>query len=143
MNLEMRIKLLETAYNGALVDSIYNYDKNGILDQVTEDKKQVQFLMGPKYVENFVMKKAEDVFLVLKEGFNCADWVIEEKEEGFEAVAKGCKLCGLAKEVKTKKPCDMYCLNPMAGMIKAIDAKLTFNVKETLWHGQVCKIEVK
>lgn len=142
MNTEMRLKILENAYIGALVDSIYNYSKQGVLDKVTQDKKKVQMLMGKNHADQFGITKPEDVFTVLSKIFNCTSWEIEHEDNGFEAKAKSCKLCAFAKKVGTESPCDIYCLNPMEGMIKGINDKLNFKTSETLWNGKECKVQV-
>ncbi|WP_432409408.1 L-2-amino-thiazoline-4-carboxylic acid hydrolase [Wukongibacter sp. M2B1] len=142
MNLETRLKVLENAYIHALVDSTYNFSKQGVLDKVIEDKKKAQMIMGKKQAEQFGMTKPEDVFTVLSKVFNCTSWKIKQIDNGFQAKSNGCKLCAYAKKLGSESPCYIYCLNPMVGMIKGIDPKLNFEVKETLWDGEECKINV-
>ncbi len=142
MKSEMRLKILENAYVSVLVDSIYNFSKHEVLDKVTEDKRKVQMLMGKKQVEQFGITKPEDVFVVLSKIFNCTSWEIEQTGNGFEAKAKGCKLCAYAKKLGSESPCDIYCLNPMEGMVKGINSQLNFEISETLWSGKECKVNV-
>ncbi|WP_432666669.1 L-2-amino-thiazoline-4-carboxylic acid hydrolase [Wukongibacter baidiensis] len=142
MNSEMRLKILENVYVSVLVDSIYHFSRQGVLDKVTEDKRRMQILMGKKQVEQFRMTKAEDVFIVLSEVFNCASWEIEQTDKGFEAKAKTCRLCAYAKKLESESPCNIYCLNPMEGMIQGINPKLKFEVSETLWSGKKCRVNV-
>lgn len=142
MNTEMRLKILENAYTGALVDSVYYYGKLGILDKVTEYKKNIQMLTGKEQSERFGITKPEEVFKVLSEVFKCASWEIEHSDDGFEAKSITCKLCAFAKKIGCKSPCNIYCLNPMEGMIKGIDSKLNFETIETLWDGKECNVKV-
>lgn len=142
MNTEMRVKALENAYIGVLVDSLYNFSKHGVLDKVTEDKRTVQMLTGKKLAEQFGITKPEDVFIVLSKVFNCTSWEIRQSENGFEARAKGCKLCSYAKKIGSESPCNIYCLNPMEGMVKGIDSQLDFKTSETLWKGKECRVNV-
>lgn len=142
MNSEMRLKILENAYVSVLVDSIYNFSKQGVLDKVTEEKRKVQMLMGKKQVEKFGITKPEEVFIVLSKIFNCTSWEIEQDDNSFEAKAKGCKLCAYAKKLGCESPCNIYCLDPMEGMVKGIDPQLNFEVSETLWSGKECRVNV-
>lgn len=142
MNTQMRLKLLENAYIGILVDSVYNFSKLGVLDKLTEDKRKIQMLTGKKQAEQFGITKPEDVFIVLSKVFNCTSWEIEQRDEGFEAKATYCKLCAFAKKVGAGCPCNIYCLNPMEGMIKGINPQLNFETSETLWNGKKCVVKV-
>ncbi|SKC89452.1 L-2-amino-thiazoline-4-carboxylic acid hydrolase [Maledivibacter halophilus] len=142
MDMEMRIKILENAYIGSLVDAIYNFTKQGVLNKVTEEKRKIQMITGKKRAEQFGITKPEDVFKRLSDIFNCAFWELEYCNDGFEANSKSCKLCTYAKKMGTEAPCNMYCLHPMEGMIKGIDPKLKFKVSETLWEGEKCKVKV-
>jgi len=143
MDTEKRVQILELAYAGALVDSVRCLNNEGILEKVTEQKKKEQFALGKQQAERFGIQKPEEVFQKLSEIFNCASWEILNKEMGFTAVSKVCKLCALAKRMGTESPCRIYCLNPMEGMVKGIDPAKEFNVGETLWDGGKCSIEVK
>lgn len=142
MNTETRVKILENAYIGILVDSIYHYSKQGVLDNVIEDKKKIQMLMGKDQCVKFGITKPEDVFNVLSGAFNCAKWEFEHNDNGFEAKAKACKLCAFAKKVGIESPCYLYCLNPMEGMVKGLDATLDYEASETLWDGKECRVKV-
>lgn len=142
MNSELRLKILENAYIGALVDSVYNYGKNGVLDEITKDKKKMQMLIGKKQAEQFGITNPEDVFKTLSQVFNCTPWEIEEDDKGFEAKATSCKLCAFAKKMGAESPCDIYCLNPMEGMIKGVNTDLEYEVLETLWNGNKCLVKV-
>lgn len=142
MNSEIRAQILENAYVGVMVDALYNFQKHGVLEKVTEDKKKLQMLMGKKQAEQFKITKSEDVFRVLGEVFNCANWEIQECKDGFIATAKACKLCAFSKKLGNVCPCDIYCLNPMDGMIRGIEENSKFEALETLWDGSQCRVKV-
>lgn len=142
MNLEARVQILENTYIHILVDSICNYSNQGVLDKVIEDKKNIQMLMGKQQAEQFGMTKPDDVFVVLSQFFNCTSWEITHMDNGFEAKARWCKLCAHAKKLGSESPCHMYCLNPMEGMVKGIDPKINFEVVDTLWDGDDCRVKV-
>ena len=143
MNLEQRVKVLETAYVGIQVDAVSFFGKEGILEKVTQEKKKEQLALGKLQAERFGIEKPEDVFMRLSEVFNCALWEIRKEMNGFIAESKACKLCAMGKKIGSPSPCRIYCLNPMEGMVKGINPKSTFEVKETLWDGQKCKIEIR
>lgn len=142
MDLEKRVHILEIAYAGLQVDAVKCFDREGILDKVTESKRNEQMRMGKLQAERFGIQTTQEVFLKLSELFECSMWSIQEKENGFVAESKACKLCAIAKKSGSASPCYMYCLNPMEGMVKGINQNSTYDVKETLWDGQKCKVEV-
>jgi len=47
------------------------------------------------------------------------------------------------KRTGAGSPCEIYCLNPLEGMIKGINPDSVFEVKETLWEGKECSVEVR
>jgi hypothetical protein len=116
--------------------------KEGILEKVTEQKKKEQLALGKLQCERFGIQEPEDVFIRLPEVFNCALWEIQKAKNGFIAESKACRLCTAGKKMGSASPCRIYCLNPMEGMVKGLSPKSTFEVKETLWEGQRCRIEV-
>lgn len=143
MDNEKRVKMLEVAYAGALADTVRILNNEGILDKVTEQKKKEQMALGRQQAERFGVQKPEEVFIRLSEIFNCASWEIKHDDNGFTAESKVCLLCALAKKMGTACPCNMYCLNPMEGMVKGIQPGSTYTVRETLWNGSKCSIEVR
>jgi hypothetical protein len=78
----------------------------------------------------------------LSELFGCANWAIKNEEESLTAEATGCMLCNIAKKMGAPCPCNIHCLDPMEGMIKGFDPDLNYDVKETLWSGQKCSVNV-
>jgi hypothetical protein len=142
MDLEKRVRILETAYAGIQADAVRCFANLGVLDKVTELKKKEQLAMGKAQAQRFGIEKAEDVFIQLSKVFNCAAWEIKKEEGGFTAESKACRLCAMAKQMGKASPCHIYCLNPMEGMVKGINNSSVFEVKETLWNGEKCSIKV-
>lgn len=143
MELEQKVKLLQIVYAGTLADSTLRMGKEGIIEKVTSEKREEQMLTGKLRAAQFGIGKPEEVFTKLAELFGCANWTVISDDEGFTAEAIGCMLCTIAKKIGAQRPCNIYCLDPMEGMVKGIDGDLTYNVVETLWSGQKCKIDVR
>ena len=142
MNVENRLNVLQNLYVGVLVDSVRRYTAAGILDKVTEEKRNEQMGQGGQIVKSLNIRKPEEVFTVLAEITNCAGW---EKAEGPEDVVmetEYCQLCALAKRLATGCPCYIYCLHPMEGMVKSLDSGSNFIVEETLWNGAKCRVRI-
>jgi|LAHS01.1.fsa_nt_gb predicted ArsR family transcriptional regulator len=142
MELEQKFKLLQAIYAGALADSVLRMGKEGILEKVTSEKREEQMITGKFRTTQFGIEKPEEAFLKLSELFGCANWAVENESGGLTAEATKCMLCAMAKKMGTQCPCNIYCLDPMEGMIRGINPNFTFNVIETLWSGQKCKVNV-
>jgi hypothetical protein len=142
MELEKKVKLLQIVYAGALADSTLRMGKEGILEKVAAEKREEQMLTGKLRASQFGIEKPEEVFTKLADLFACANWTIKNDEKGFTAEASGCMLCAMAKKMGAQSPCNIFCLDPMEGMIKGIDQGLAYEVLETLWSGQKCKVTV-
>ena len=143
MENEKKLQILQLTYAAVLADAVLRMGREGVLEKVTVKKKDEQMLRGKMNAEQFGITHPEDVFLVLSEIFNCTSWEIIPEPGGFSAEAKSCKLCGFAKKIGAQKPCNLYCLDPMEGMVKGLGDNLNFIAQETLWDGQKCKVEVK
>lgn len=143
MDLEKRVSVLEAAYAGIQADAVRCFDREGILEKVTEQKKKEQMAFGKQQAERFGVQRAADVFTRVSQIFNCAVWEIQKNGSGFAAESKACKLCAIAKKTGKASPCRIYCLNPMEGMVKGINESNTFDVKETLWDGEKCRVEIR
>lgn len=142
MELEKKVRMLQMAYAGILVDSLRWYTEEGILEKVTTVKRQGQLVTGKQRVEQFGIREPEQVFLQLSDFFNCASWEISKDRGRLLAETKTCMICSMAKKFTTGRPCNIYCLDSMEGMVKAIDPTLQFKVHMTLWDGDKCKVEV-
>lgn len=142
MDLEQKVKLLQTIYAGALADSVFRMGNEGIFEKVTSEKKEEQIKTGKYRAAQFGIEKPDEVFLKLSELFGCANWAVESDNEDFKAEATKCMLCAIAKKMGAQSPCNIFCLDPMEGMIKGIDPNYRFDVTETLWSGQKCEVNL-
>lgn len=142
MELEKKFKLLQMIYAGMLADAVNHFGKAGILEEVTAGKREIQLSTGKASAQSFGINMPEEVFTVLADIFGCADWKVTSGENGFEAEASRCMLCAMAKKMNAPSPCYIYCLNPMEGMVKGLNPKVQFQVGETLWDGESCRVAV-
>ena len=143
MKCDEKIQILQLTYAGVVADAVLQMGREGILEKVTQQKKKEQMLTGKMKAEQFGITQPEEVFQKLSEIFNCASWEIIPEPGGFSAEVKACKLCRFAKKIGAQKPCNLYCLDPMEGMVKGLGERSNFIVRETLWAGKKCKVEVK
>ena len=137
-----KVQLLQRVYAGVLADTVLQMEKEGVLAQVTARKKKEQMQTGKPAASQFGIARPEEVFTRLSEVFNCAVWQLDRVEKGFCAHTGACLLAVLAKKMGAPAPCEIYCLNPMEGMIKGLNPNARYEVRETLWNGQSCMIEV-
>lgn len=141
METEVKLKTLQALYAGVLADAVLRLGRAGILEDVTAQKRNEQLAAGKMQAQTLGITTPEQVFAVLPEISGCANWQTEQKEGGFVATASRCMLCAFAKKLGAQKPCAIYCLNPMEGMVKGF-GDVRFNVKSTLWEGEECRVEV-
>ena len=76
MEQTQQIKMLQMAYAGVLADAVTQYDKEGVLESVTERKRRQQMATGAMMAQQFGVSKPEEVFHKLVEVFGCANWQI-------------------------------------------------------------------
>jgi hypothetical protein len=143
MNSDQHIRLLQHAYASMLADAVLQMTVEGVLDRVTERKRQEQHEQGATKAAAFGITSPEEVFTALGAAFGCASWDITPRTDGFDAEAGSCLLCALAKQKGADSPCRIYCLDPMAGMVKGLDPGAEMKVHETLWNGSACRVEVR
>jgi L-2-amino-thiazoline-4-carboxylic acid hydrolase len=142
MDNDEKVRILQLAYAGALADAVLRMGRDGILPRVTEEKKREQMRTGKAKAAQFGISRPEEVFQKVSEIFDCARWEVTQMPSGFSAETRSCKLCAIAKNMGAPGPCDMYCLDPMEGMVKGLAPEMTFAVNETLWDGSKCRVEV-
>ncbi len=143
MDISKQVQLLQVVYAGALADSVLQFSKEGVLDQVTERKRQEQLATGKLRAAQFGIAQPSEVFLKLSEIFACADWKVTEKNgDSFTVQSASCKLCAIARKMGAPSPCRLYCLDPMEGMVKALKINAAYTVEDTLWDGEKCRIKV-
>jgi len=143
METERKIKTLQMFYSAALADAVFRMGNEGILQKVTDQKKSEQMLSGKARAQQLGIAKAEQVFEVLPEIFECADWKITPDANGFAAEARSCMLCGMAKKMGAQSPCNLYCLDAMEGLVKGVEPDAHYQVESTLWNAEQCRVSVK
>jgi hypothetical protein len=137
-----KVRVLQVAYAGALADAVLRMNRHGILSKVTEEKKREQMRTGKTKSAQFGITRPEEVFSRLTEIFGCATWEVTAEAGGFSAETKSCRLCAIAKSIGAPGPCDVYCLDPMEGMVKGLAPGVQFAVIETVWDGSKCRVEI-
>lgn len=142
MEINQHIQFLQTAYAGALADSVLQYSKEGVLASITDRKRQENMNLGKIRAFQFAINKPEEVFLKLGQMFGCANWNITSDTDGITAQTNGCKLCVIAKRIGAPSPCHLYCLDPMEGMVRGLKVNARYTVEETLWEGKSCRVRV-
>jgi hypothetical protein len=143
MNDQDTIRVLRGMYAGALADAASQMARAGVLEQVTARKREEQMASGAARARQMGLSDASQVPVVLSEIFRCADWKVDKTAAGFTAETRTCVLCGMAKKMGGARPCEIYCLHPMDGMIRGIDPSLAVTVTETLWDGTTCRMEAR
>jgi len=142
VNSEKKMITLQQAYTGVLADSVRQLGIEGVLERVTARKKQEQLKSGGIMAAQLGITEPSEVFSGLSDIFNCAKWEVISNKNGFTAEASACMLAAMAKRADAPCPCSIYCLNPMEGMIKALASNANYEVRETLWTGERCRVEV-
>jgi hypothetical protein len=142
MDTSKHIQVLQMAYAGALADAVLQMGREGVLDSVTARKREEQLSSGKMRAAQFGITRPEEAFLKLYEIFGCSNWKITPDANGFTAQTSTCMLCAMAKKLGAPSPCNLYCLNPMEGIVKAVKSGAEYRVEETLWDGTRCSVRV-
>lgn len=129
-------KTLQLFYAAALADAAYHYGKNGILDDVTAEKKELQERAASSQLMQLGIKTVPELYTVFSHLFGCVGWTVEETHGGWEASTASCLLCALAKKQGAPQPCKPFCINPFSAFAEALGHRL--EVAETLWEGNQC-----
>ena len=143
MDKDRKIQMLQMIYAGVLADNVLQLSREGALERVTERKRAEQLATGRMKAARFGMEKVEDVFEGLYEIFGCSPWEVQLREDGLTAETTSCMLCGFAKNMGAESPCRIHCLDPMEGIVKGLEPGAGFYVRETLWEGRKCRIDVE
>jgi hypothetical protein len=143
MDSTKQVQVLQMAYAGALADTVLQMGREGVLESITSRKYQEQLSSGKMRAAQFGITKPDEAFLKLYEIFGCSNWQITPDDNGFSAQASTCMLCAFAKKMGAPSPCNIYCLNPMEGVVKALKSDAVYEVEETLWDGTKCTIRVR
>jgi len=140
--MENNLKTLQLFYAGVLADSVYHFNKAGILNLVTEEKRKQQALTAASQIKQLGISSPRELFRDFSNIFGCIKWEYSEDEEAASASGKFCLLCALAKKMQTAKPCYIYCINPIREMLKAMEPSYSLSVNETLWESNQCVFKV-
>ncbi len=123
----------------------------GILERVTEQKRAERAAAGPAagatQAAQMGITSAEAAFTTPAELFGCADWTVAaadgpDADGSFEAHATRCMLCALAKKLDAPSPCHIFCLDPIESIVSTLRPDATFEVQETLYAGEGCRVRV-
>ena len=134
---------LQMIYATSLVDSLRMYDKHQITKSVTSQKHQEQLFMGAQKAKQMQLGNETDVFTTLTSLFGCAEWQTEEKDNTLIATNSKCFLCAMSKKMNTSSPCNLYCLDPILGLIKGINPENIMTVESTLYDGNNCTVKIQ
>lgn len=134
--MEQEMKRLQLFFAAAQSDAAYQYGKHGIMEEVTREKAELQEFTAAGQLQQLGVDSVEKLYASFRKLFGCADWELEETENGFDAVAGHCLLCSIAKKQGAQKPCSLFCINPFRAYGKALGYSL--DAKETLWDGNRC-----
>lgn len=130
-------RLLKLFYAGALVDAVFNYERHGILEEVTEEKKLRQEKSAQIQLKQLSIESLPQLYEKFSQIFGCANWSFKDEDgNAAEATTTTCILCALAKKQGTEKPCNLFCINPFKAFAKSLGYEL--NVTSTLWDGAEC-----
>lgn len=143
METERRLKLLQLFYAGVLADSTGNYERFGILNQVTEKKSLEQKIMAPGQLAQLGVTSPEQLFEISSEIFGCIKWRVENYGEYLISRGNQCMLCSIAKKMDIPQPCFLYCINPFSALLSEIETGWNLVVLETLWEGTQCQFELR
>jgi hypothetical protein len=142
MDTTAQIKTLQATYAAQMADSVKRLGDAGALEAATAQKRAEQLATGAGRAAQMGIGEPREVFTRLAELFGCADWTVEEAADGFAATASHCLVCALAKRMGAPSPCRIGCLDPMEGMICGLVPGARFEVEQTLFGGDRCRVEV-
>jgi hypothetical protein len=142
METAQKLAVLQNTYAAALAETVNTYAKQGTLDAVVAAKAARQEQTAAAMLAMFGITEPTAVLTVLADVFGCANWQVQATQTGFTAKASACKLCALSKRMGGANPCQGWCLDPMAAMVRNLDGRNTFTVRHTLMDSDACEVEV-
>jgi len=140
--IEQKVRTLQMSYAAVLADSTARYGTEGILNKITGQKKAEQMKNCADLAARFGITTPKQAFEKPRDLFGCANWVLTDTDKGFEAVATSCMLCAFSKKMGPFSPCRVYCLSPIEATLSGIAPGADFNVMETLFESDKCKVEI-
>lgn len=141
-NNDQYLQTMRTLYTALQAETLLRYEKAGVLNEIETEKYKLSLINGKNNVLFLNISTLEETFLVPSRVVECARWDIEKDEHKLTARCKGCKIINHCKKIGAPSPCKIYCLNPIEGMVKAINPDTDFQVKSTLWDSDICHVEV-
>ncbi len=143
MDTQQHLRLLQITYAAQLADAVRHYGQAGILDWVTDEKREERRRTAAAQAAQLGITTAEAAFTTSAELFGCADWTVTEAGDGgFEASATRCLLCAMVKKAGGPSPCHIFCLDPIEAMVSGIQPDARVEVLETLCEGDRCRVRV-
>lgn len=145
MDIGKRLALLQYTYAATVAETANTFEKLQVLDNIVGRRKARQAQSAPLINQQLGVETVADVFNKLSEVYGCANWAVEETDEGYVAVATACKLCALSLKMGGANPCNGWCLDPMFAMITSVSGIDVENitVESTLMSGDCCKVIIK
>jgi len=165
MDPAQHIRVLQLTYAAQLADSVVQFEKAGVLERVTEERRAMRSASGAAQAAKMGIAEPAAAFTTSAELFGCADWTVAaggaegpgavagpdaagtapqaaEAAPALTARASTCLLCALVKKAGGPSPCRLYCLDPIEAMVSGLDAGAGFDVEETLYDGAECRVRV-
>jgi hypothetical protein len=142
MKSEEKLEIMRVLYTGLQAESLMRYAKADIFDEIAEERIGLSLASGIRSIQMLNVKNPADAFTRPASVVECASWKITEIDDSLIAVCNGCKLVDICKKMGTPSPCNIYCLSPIEGMIKALKAEASFQVKSTLYDSNNCTVKV-
>jgi hypothetical protein len=136
------MEVLRSLYIRLEAETMLRYAGAGILKGVEEERSELSLAAGKASAQMLGVTTPKEAFKKPAAIVDCASWKILANEKSFTAVCVGCKLAAMCKELNTPSPCRMYCLNPIEGMVKAVEAEARFKVESTLMSEKNCTVKV-
>lgn len=145
MEIEKRLAILQNTYAASVAETVNTYEILKVLEMIVERRKERQTQTASYLNQQLGINSVEEVFYMLSEIYNCANWSVKKTEDGYVATATSCKLCALSKKMGGANPCNGWCLDPMIAMICdvcKIDNK-SITVESTLMDADCCKLNIR
>jgi hypothetical protein len=133
---------LQLVYAASLIDSLSTYTARGITQEIEQDKRALQRAKAKQTIPMLGIQTNEDVFHRLSDLFGCARWNTVPTDDGLLVTTSSCMLCALAKRQGTDAPCNLYCIDPIEGLLHTLNDTTTLTVEDTLWTGSECRFRV-
>ncbi len=130
-------RLNKLFYAKDLVESINNYYKYGISEDVLNQKKKELEQIALKQIEIFNIRNIEDLYSFMNNIYGFSNWEVDNFDNNhIEARCSNCLLSEIAKKKCYYNPCNIFCIN----LINIFSNKLGFQleVKNTLWYNIEC-----